>query len=64
MDRRKLEEHLREHGCEFDHHGGSHDVWRNPATGAMTSIPRHKTVKKPTARSICRDLGVPLPGGF
>lgn len=64
MDRRKLEEHLREHGCELDHHGGKHDVWVNPATGTKTSIPRHRTVKKSTARSICRDLGVPLPPGL
>jgi hypothetical protein len=61
MERRKLEEHLREHGCEFHHHGGKHDVWWNPESGAMASIPRHKTVKKPTARSVCDDLGVPRP---
>jgi mRNA interferase HicA len=61
MDRRKLEAHLRSHGCELHHHGGKHDVWWNPETEATASIPRHKTVKKPTARAICRDLGVPLP---
>jgi hypothetical protein len=61
MDRRKLEEHLRDHDCEFHHHGGKHDVWWNPATGDMASIPRHRTLKKGTARGICRDLQVPLP---
>lgn len=64
MNRRKLERHLRAHGCEFDHHGGRHDVWRNPETGAEATIPRHRTVRKGTVRSICRQLGVPLPDGL
>jgi mRNA interferase HicA len=64
MKRRELERHLRDHGCEFHHSGGKHDVWWNPNTGAMASMPRHRTVKKPTARGICRDLGVPLTPGL
>jgi hypothetical protein len=64
MDRRKLEEHLREHGCELHRNGAKHDVWRNPVTGATTSIPRHRTVKKNTARGICDDLGVPRPANL
>jgi hypothetical protein len=53
MNRPDLERHLRSHGCELHHHGGKHDVWRNPETEATASIPRHKTIKKPTARAIC-----------
>jgi hypothetical protein len=64
VDRRKLEQHLREHGCEFHHHGGKHDVWWNPANEQMTSVPRHRTVKKSTARAICRQLDVPRPDGL
>ncbi len=64
MEKRKLEEHLREHGCELLRHGSKHDYWHNPATGHTTSIPRHRTVKKYTARSVCDDLGVPRPPGL
>ena len=64
MNRNKLEKHLREHGCTFHHHGAKHDAWVNPANEQMASVPRHRTVKKPTARAICRDLGVPLPAGL
>jgi len=64
MSRRELERHLRAQGCEFDHHGGSHDVWRNPDTGETASIPRHRTIKKPTAKAICRALSVRLPPGL
>ncbi|MCE9565505.1 MAG: type II toxin-antitoxin system HicA family toxin [Planctomycetes bacterium] len=64
MERRKLEAHLREHGCELHHNGGKHDVWWNPENEAIVSMPRHRTVKKPTARGICRDLDIPLPDGL
>jgi mRNA interferase HicA len=61
MEKRKLEEYLREHGCELLRHGAKHDFWHNPVTGDTSSIPRHRTVNKNTARSICDDLGVPRP---
>jgi hypothetical protein len=61
MERRKLEEHLREYGRELLRNGKKHDVWHNPETGATTTIPRHRAVKKSTARGICDDLEVPRP---
>ncbi|HEV3383994.1 MAG TPA: type II toxin-antitoxin system HicA family toxin [Gemmata sp.] len=64
MERRKLEAHLRRHGCKLHHHGRKHDVWWNPETEAMASIPRHRTLKKHTARGICRELGVLPPDGL
>jgi antitoxin HicB len=30
VKRGKLEQHLRDHGCHFSHHGGKHDIWINP----------------------------------
>lgn len=41
-------------------HGGSHDIWINPVTGARAAVPRHGTeeVKKGTLRSILKKLGV------
>ena len=35
----------------------------NPATGQRTTVPRHREIKPPTARAVCRQLGVPAPLG-
>ncbi|MBV8610100.1 MAG: type II toxin-antitoxin system HicA family toxin [Singulisphaera sp.] len=59
MRRRLLERHLREHGCFSYHHGSNHDIWINPENHAQAPIPRHREVKRGTARDICRQLGVP-----
>jgi mRNA interferase HicA len=64
MNRRELEKHLRDHDCELLRHGKKHDVWHNPATEAMSTIPRHRVIRKGTVRSICRALGVPTPPGL
>ncbi len=64
MNRRKLERHLSDHGCRFIAHGGRHDIWENTTTTARTPIPRHRSVKPGTVRSICKKLGVPMPPGF
>ena len=61
MNRREFERHLRAHGCFLNHHGGSHDVWVNPANGAQAPVPRHTTLKRGTVRGICQRLSVPLP---
>lgn len=63
MKRGKLEQHLREQGCHFSHHGGKHDVWINPSTGKDAPLPRHNDIKKWTARGICKVLGVRSPPG-
>ncbi len=40
----ELARRLRRLGCEFTRYGaGSHEIWRNPATGRQTSIPYHRT---------------------
>jgi hypothetical protein len=56
-----LERHLLLHGCELLRHGARHEVWINPATGARTSVPRHREIPLPTARAICRQLGLSAP---
>jgi hypothetical protein len=61
MNRRALEQHLREQGCKFDHHGAKHDFWFNPANSAIVPVPRHKQIKQGTVRSICRVLRIPTP---
>ena len=40
MRYRELTRKLRALGCEFDRQSrGSHEIWRNPANGARTTIP-------------------------
>ncbi|MCC5804784.1 MAG: type II toxin-antitoxin system HicA family toxin [Opitutales bacterium] len=43
--------------------GGSHSIWMNPNSGEIQAIPRHNEIKKFTAKSICRKLGIDPPPG-
>lgn len=61
MKRRELEEYLRSVGCVFHRNGAAHDIWRNPANGKKGVVPRHAAIPRGTVRSICRQLGIPLP---
>ncbi len=63
MKKRELERHLKEHGCALVREGANHEMWQNQATGQRTTVPRDGEIKTPTARGICRQLGVPLPLG-
>jgi predicted RNA binding protein YcfA (HicA-like mRNA interferase family) len=52
---------LRRCGCHLTRYGaGSHEIWRNPATGMQTSIPYHRSKEiGPQLQSrILRQLGV------
>ena len=46
-------------GCEFIRHGGRHDWYRNPNTGASQPVPRHREIKDHLARRIIRMLSSP-----
>ncbi|MFN0095923.1 MAG: type II toxin-antitoxin system HicA family toxin [Dehalococcoidia bacterium] len=61
MKRGDLERYLLQNGCEFARNGKRHDIWRNVATGAFDSLPRHQEIDNRLVRSICRRLGVPPP---
>lgn len=63
MKRRALLGHLQEYGCVPHREGGSHSIWINPQTGRKEAIPRHSEIKRFLARSICRNLSVPIPPG-
>jgi hypothetical protein len=63
MNRRAFEAHLRAHGCQLQRHGSKHDLWRNAANGAKSPLPRHRTLKMPLVRGVCRMLDIPLPHG-
>ncbi len=61
MKRRRLEEHLRSHGCEELREGGRHSWWHNPKLNRRTAIPRHSEIDPHLARKICKDLGIKAP---
>jgi predicted RNA binding protein YcfA (HicA-like mRNA interferase family) len=53
---------LTKHGCHIERDCGKHTVWINPKTDEMTTVPRHKEIKKHTARAICKSLSVNTDG--
>ncbi|HEY3323134.1 MAG TPA: type II toxin-antitoxin system HicA family toxin [Planctomycetota bacterium] len=62
MKRRDLLRHLNQHGCYIAREGAKHSFLVNPASRATSALPRHREIKNPLARAVCKDLGVPLPG--
>ncbi len=61
MTYRELTRKLRALGCEFDRQSrGSHEIWRNPASGTRTTVPNWggRDLRTGTIRGILRDLGV------
>ncbi len=63
MKRRDLEKHLKQHGCAFAHHGGSHDHWVNLNNKKFATVPRHREIPAGTVTAICRELTIPKPQG-
>jgi predicted RNA binding protein YcfA (HicA-like mRNA interferase family) len=63
VKKRDLERHLREHNCKLARQASNHEVWENLQSGQRTTVPRHREIKPPTARGICRQLGIQAPTG-
>lgn len=63
MKRERLIKHLRAHGCELLREGKKHSLFRNPANGNISTVPRHTEIKNPTAAGICKALDVPILRG-
>jgi len=63
MKRAELLAHLSNHGCRLEREGSRLSIWINPATGEIQAVPRHREIKKFTAKSICRKLTVAEPPG-
>jgi len=57
---RKIVQKLRRLGFEFDRPAaGSHEIWRNPATGHRTTIPNHPgDMPQGTLRAILKQADV------
>lgn len=58
MKRVDLIRALEQAGCEFVRRGRRHNVYRNPAAGQQTAIPRHLEVADGLCRLIRRQPGV------
>jgi len=56
MNARKLKRLLTDYGCHILREGGGHEIWINPQTGAIASVPRHGEVARGTALSIVKEL--------
>jgi predicted RNA binding protein YcfA (HicA-like mRNA interferase family) len=57
----ELTRKLRRLGCNFTRFGaGSHEIWRNPATGKQASIPYHrsKDIGPQLLSRILHELGI------
>lgn len=56
MKRTELIRTILDAGCMFIRHGGKHDWYQNPATGAAQPVPRHREIKEHLAKHIIRVL--------
>jgi mRNA interferase HicA len=43
-------------GCELVRHGARHDWYRNPITGVLQPVPRHREIKEVLAKHIIKKL--------
>ena len=62
MKRGDLLRYLERCGCKLEREGSRHSIYRNPATGKKTSVPRHTEIDNRLARNICKQLDVPPVG--
>jgi len=46
---------LRQSGAELLREGGAHTIYRNPRTGLLIPLPRHKEINERLAEKILRD---------
>jgi mRNA interferase HicA len=61
MKRQDLIRHLQQQGCRLLREGRGHSVWINVVNNQQAAVPRHREINEYTARSICRQLGIPEP---
>ncbi len=58
MKRIDLIRKLEQSGCLLIRHGGKHDWYQNPETGASQPVPRHREIKDVLAKHILRKLSI------
>ncbi len=58
MKRRDFIRELEQAGCILVRNGKRHDVYRNPATGRQTPVPRHREIADTLCTVIRKQLGI------
>jgi hypothetical protein len=61
VKRVELIRHLVSQGCLLLREGSRHSVYVNAASGALSTIPRHREINDFLARRICKDLDIEPP---
>jgi len=56
MKRLDLIRQIEQSGSVFIRHGGRHDWYQNPRTGACQPVPRHREIHEHLARHILKKL--------
>jgi predicted RNA binding protein YcfA (HicA-like mRNA interferase family) len=56
VKRRDLIAKVEAAGAHLLRHGGKHDIYHNPKTGATQPVPRYREISESLARKILRDL--------
>jgi mRNA interferase HicA len=57
MKRTDLVRRLEQAGCLMIRHGGKHDWYQNPTTGAAQPVPGHREINEILAKHILKKLG-------
>ncbi|MEM8641241.1 MAG: type II toxin-antitoxin system HicA family toxin [Cyanobacteria bacterium P01_G01_bin.54] len=58
MKRKAFIRELEKAGCVLHRHGARHDIYRNPATGNKSPVPRHNEIKDSLCRLIRKQLNL------
>ena len=61
MNRRKLMQHLKQHGCVVLREGRRHTVVFNTLKDLQAVVERHGEINARTVQGICKHLDVPPP---
>ena len=59
MKRGVLIKFLTQNGCFLLREGKNHSLYKNPANGNFTAVPRYPDIQEMTVKSICKQLGIP-----
>ncbi|MDP2363711.1 MAG: type II toxin-antitoxin system HicA family toxin [Ignavibacteria bacterium] len=52
--------HFEKNGCLFLSEGSKHNVYTNPKTNRVSTVPRHNEINDFLAKKICKDLDIPV----
>ena len=61
MKRNLLIKHLQQNGCVLRREGSNHSLYESP-NGIIVAVPRHPIIVDYTAKTICKQLGIPVVG--